>query len=61
MKQLKSTSSDLRQLFDQNITVRYVADFLMSFDGNYPANPARRFMEAVGRDVFCQGLHDANA
>jgi hypothetical protein len=52
VKQLKSTSSDLRQLFDQNITVRHVAEFLMSFDGNYRADEARRFMEDKDFDVI---------
>lgn len=48
MKCLKSSSEDLRRLFDRNISVRFITEYLVSFDG-----------EARATDVLaCMVEHD---
>jgi hypothetical protein len=51
MKQLKSSGEDLRELFDQNITMRHIAEPLTSFDADHPASAVRLFMEERDYDV----------
>jgi hypothetical protein len=51
MKQLKSTSSDLRDLLAKNMTVRNVAEPLASFDDAANAQEVKRFMDARHFDV----------
>src|SRR5437773_2261974 len=51
MKHLKSSAEDLRELFDQNITMRHIAEPLTSFDADYPASAVRLFMEDRDYDV----------
>lgn len=52
MKQSKSSGSELRQLFDQNMTVRHVAEFLIAFEDNTPASAARKHMDDHDFDVI---------
>lgn len=52
MKQLKSSGSDLRKLFDQNITVRHVAEYLLAFEADSPATAARKYMEDADFDLI---------
>ncbi|MBI5572507.1 MAG: hypothetical protein HY914_21365 [Desulfomonile tiedjei] len=51
MKCLKSSSQDLRELFDRNISVRYIAEYLTSFDGEASASQIHEFMAARDYDV----------
>ncbi len=51
MKHLKSSFHDLHRLFEQSITVRDIAEPLASFDRDYPASKARKFMDDNGFDV----------
>lgn len=51
MKQLRSSLSDLWQLFDQTITVRAIAEPLISFDAKRRAATIRQEMERRGFDV----------
>jgi len=51
MKHLRSTSSDLRRLFDHSISVREIAEPLASFDADRDAASIRGFMEARNFDV----------
>jgi hypothetical protein len=46
MKHLKSTSSDLRRLFERAISVREIAEPLTSFDSNKEASSVEIFMDA---------------
>jgi len=52
MKHLKSTSQNLKELFEQTITVRFIAEPLRSFDVNSEASKIRSFMEQQGYDVI---------
>jgi hypothetical protein len=52
MKQLKSSLGDLRRLFARTIALRDIAEPLVSFDHNQPANQARAFMEQREYDVL---------
>ena len=52
MKQLKSSSTDLRQLFDNHITAWHVAEFLISFEMDRPALDVLRYMEDKDFDVI---------
>jgi hypothetical protein len=56
MKHLKSTSSDLRRLFERAISIREIAEPLSSFDINRDADSVRGVMEARNFDVV--GLRD---
>lgn len=51
MKQLKSTSSDLRRLFERAICIREIAEPLVSFDVDRDTETIRVFMEARNFDV----------
>jgi hypothetical protein len=51
MKQLKSSLTDLRRLFARAITLRDIAEPLVSFDHGQPANEVRAFMERREYDV----------
>ena len=51
MKQLKSSLSDLRRLFARTITLRDIAEPLVSFDHGQPAAEVRAFMEQREYDV----------
>src|SRR3990172_12268345 len=63
MKQLKSSLSDLRQIFEGNINVRHLAEHFASFDGSRPVDQVRSFMDpprdydvvGVRRDGLIQG------
>lgn len=56
MKQLKSSLGDLRRLFARTITLRDIAEPLVSFDPVQPACEVRAFMERRGFDVV--GVRD---
>ena len=45
MKHLKSSLSDLRRIFEENITVRYLAPPFVSFDESRAAREVRTFMD----------------
>lgn len=51
MKQLKSSLGDLRRLFARTITLRDIAEPLVSFDHGQPAAEVRAFMEQREYDV----------
>lgn len=51
MKQLKSSLSDLRRLFARTITLRDIAEPLISFDHNQPAAEVLSLMEKREYDV----------
>lgn len=51
MKHLKSSLADLRHFFDHGITVREIAEPLISFDGDHPSVEVHRFMEDHSFDV----------
>lgn len=51
MKQLKSSLGDLRRLFARTITLRDIAEPLVSFDHSLPAADVRMFMEQREYDV----------
>jgi hypothetical protein len=51
MKHLKSTSSDLRSLFDRAVSVREVAEPLASFDSDRESESVKFFMDARNFDV----------
>jgi len=51
MKQLKSSLGDLRRLFARTITLRDIAEPLVSFDHTQPAKGIRAFMERREFDV----------
>lgn len=51
MKQLKSSLGDLRRLFTRTITLRDIAEPLVSFDHSQPAGEVLAFMEAREFDV----------
>ncbi len=51
MKHLKSTSRDLRQLFEKSITAQHVAEPLVSFDTELSCSTVRLFMEKRDYDV----------
>ena len=52
MKHLKTSLKELRDLFENTITVRKIAEPLVSFDGEHSADSARRFMEKRHFDVM---------
>lgn len=56
MKQIKSSLGDLRRLFDRALTLRDIAEPLVSFDGNQPAAEVQAVMECRGFDVV--GVRD---
>jgi hypothetical protein len=51
MKHLKSTANDLRRLFERAISIREIAEKLVSFDVNCDANSIRAFMDAHNYDA----------
>ena len=51
MKQLKSSLSHLRLLFERAITLRDIAEPLASFDHEQPASKVQAFMQQRGFDV----------
>ena len=51
MKQLKSSLGDLRRLFTRTITLRDIAEPLVSFDHTQLAGEVRTFMEQREFDV----------
>jgi hypothetical protein len=51
MKYLKSSSSDLRRLFERAITIREIAEPLVSFDTDSDTESVRAFMDARNFDV----------
>ncbi len=52
MKYLKSTSEELKQLFDQQITAKHIAESFKSFDDKADADEVREFMEEMEFDVI---------
>jgi len=52
MKHLKSSLQDLRELFERSITVREIAEPLISFDSDQSAVRVRLFMEERDYDVI---------
>ena len=52
MKQLKSNSQDLRNLFAKNITVRHIAEELKYRNVNTAAELIREYMEKEDFDVL---------
>ena len=50
IKHLKSSLSELRELFERSINVKHVAEPLISFDANYSASQVRKFMEEKDYD-----------
>jgi len=52
MKHLKSSVRDLRRMFESTITIRDIAEPLVSFDGEHKANDVRVLMEKRGFDVL---------
>lgn len=59
MKQLKSSSGDLRRLFERAITIREIAEPVVSFDTDRNAEAIRGFMEARNFDVV--GLREGGS
>lgn len=57
MKHLKSSSTDLRELFKESITVKYLAEPLKSVPANAKAEQLKPWMEAHDFDVL--GIEDA--
>lgn len=51
MKQLKSSSNELRRLFQRTVTVREIAEPLASFDANQSPAIVRAFLEEANFDV----------
>jgi hypothetical protein len=51
MKHLKSTLPNLRELFERSITVKDIAEPLISFDAEKPAIEVRKLLEARDFDV----------
>lgn len=51
MKHLKSTFKDLHRIFRQSITAREVAEHLVSFETDHPAERVKEFMRKRGFDV----------
>jgi predicted transcriptional regulator len=51
VKQLKSTSTDLRRLFDDRVTARYIAEPFIAFDSIRAADDIRAFMEERDFDI----------
>ena len=52
MKHLRTSLKELRDLFENTITVRKIAEPLVSFDGEHSAESAREFMEKRNFDVM---------
>lgn len=52
LKQLKSTVTGLRRLFDDRVTARYVAEPLVALDGMTDASTARDLMDQRGFDII---------
>lgn len=52
LKQLKSTVSGLRRLFDDRVTARYLAEPFVALDGMADALEVRRFMDQRDFDVI---------
>jgi hypothetical protein len=52
MKHLKSSLSDLRRLFERTVTIRDIAEPLVSFDSDHDASTVRGFMEAHSFDAL---------
>lgn len=57
MKQIKSSLGDLRRLFDRALTLRDIAEPLVSFDVIQPAEEVQALMESRGFDVV--GVRDS--
>jgi hypothetical protein len=51
MKQLKSSSGDLRSLFEESITVKYVAEPLQAVPASEDAGAVRQWMDSLNFDV----------
>jgi CBS domain-containing protein len=51
MNHIRSSLSDLRQLFERTITIRDIATSLVSFDADHCAQDVRQVMDASGFDV----------
>ena len=51
MKQLRSSFKDFRQIFDQGLSVRYIAEPLFSFDSKMDAEEVCKIMEQKAFDV----------
>lgn len=56
MKHLKSSSQDLRNLFEDSITIKYVAELLKTIPAEEDAVVARQWMKAFNFDVV--GIED---
>ena len=52
MKQLKSNSQDLKDIFEQAITAKHIAESFRSFDADADDCKVRTFMEEHGYDVI---------
>ena len=51
MKQLRTSAQNLRELFDKNISVRYIAEPIASFDISTSSADVQEFMEQHDFDV----------
>jgi predicted transcriptional regulator len=51
VKHLKSSLSDLRRLFERTVTIRDIAEPLVSFDSDHEASAVRRFMSDHSFDI----------
>ena len=51
MKHLRSTLKDFRHIFDLSLTVRFIAEPLISFDAQRDAADVRKIMEEREFDV----------
>ena len=51
MKQLRSSFKDFRQVFDQGLSVRYIAEPLFSFDSQMDAEEVQKIMKQNEFDV----------
>jgi hypothetical protein len=51
LKHLKSSSQNLRKIFERNITVKEIAEPFASFDIEHPADRVQSFMDEKDYDV----------
>ena len=51
MKHLKSSMEDIRLIFENGVTVKYIAEPLASFDAGHPTDKVLQFMEQKHYDV----------
>jgi len=51
MKHLKSSIEDIRLIFENGVTVKYIAEPLASFDAGHPTDKVLQFMEQKHYDI----------